>query len=94
MGWGRTQRERYTAEDYHKPSDEVKEWWDLSGGIEDLELYLRHGAPPRDERRMAGMGRGERVPGGPKSFEAVRKKSNLSPSHLVLFLDFVNNMKP
>ncbi len=40
IGWGRTQRERYVAEDYHKPSDEVKDWWDLSGAIEDLELYF------------------------------------------------------
>ncbi|HJS75684.1 MAG TPA: M28 family metallopeptidase, partial [Vicinamibacteria bacterium] len=43
IGWGRTQRERYTAEDYHKPSDEVKEWWDLSGAVEDLELYFDMG---------------------------------------------------
>jgi Zn-dependent M28 family amino/carboxypeptidase len=43
IGWGRTQRERYTAEDYHKPSDEVKEWWDLSGGLEDLELFFAMG---------------------------------------------------
>ncbi len=43
IGWGRTQRERYVAEDYHKPSDEVKEWWDLSGAVEDLELYFAMG---------------------------------------------------
>jgi Zn-dependent M28 family amino/carboxypeptidase len=43
IGWGRTQREKYTAEDYHKPSDEVKEWWDLSGAVEDLELYFEMG---------------------------------------------------
>jgi Zn-dependent M28 family amino/carboxypeptidase len=42
-GWGAEQRDRYTAEDYHKPSDEVKEWWDLSGAIEDLELYFAMG---------------------------------------------------
>jgi Zn-dependent M28 family amino/carboxypeptidase len=40
-GWGRAQRDRYTAEDYHKPSDEVREDWDLSGAIEDVALYLR-----------------------------------------------------
>ncbi len=40
-GWGREQRERYTAEDYHKPSDEVRDDWDLSGAIEDVALYLR-----------------------------------------------------
>lgn len=34
------QRERYTSEDYHKPSDEIKPDWDLSGAIEDVQLYL------------------------------------------------------
>jgi Zn-dependent M28 family amino/carboxypeptidase len=42
-GWGKKQRERYVAEDYHKPSDEVKEWWDLSGMVEDLELFFAMG---------------------------------------------------
>jgi Zn-dependent M28 family amino/carboxypeptidase len=40
-GWGRAQRERYTAEDYHKPSDEMRADWDLSGALEDVALYLR-----------------------------------------------------
>ncbi|NOT29186.1 MAG: M28 family peptidase [Planctomycetes bacterium] len=40
-GWGRAQRERYTAEDYHKPSDEIRAGWDLSGAMEDVALYLR-----------------------------------------------------
>ena len=42
-GWGQRERERYVAEDYHKPSDEVKEWWDLSGMVEDLELFFAMG---------------------------------------------------
>ena len=42
-GWGKTERERYVAEDYHKPSDEVKDWWDLSGTVEDLELFFEMG---------------------------------------------------
>ncbi len=42
-GWGKKQRERYVAEDYHKPSDEVKEWWDLSGAVEDLEFFFAMG---------------------------------------------------
>jgi Zn-dependent M28 family amino/carboxypeptidase len=40
-GWGRAQRDRYTAEDYHKPSDEMRDDWDLSGALEDVALYLR-----------------------------------------------------
>ena len=33
-------RERYTNEDYHKPSDEVKADWNLSGAVEDMELLF------------------------------------------------------
>ena len=36
-------REQYTAEDYHKPSDQIKPDWDLSGGVEDVVLYLTIG---------------------------------------------------
>jgi Zn-dependent M28 family amino/carboxypeptidase len=42
-GWGRERRNEYTARDYHKPSDEVKPSWDLSGAVEDLRLYFRIG---------------------------------------------------
>ncbi|HEY3215366.1 MAG TPA: peptidase M28, partial [Candidatus Eisenbacteria bacterium] len=27
--------------DYHKPSDEIRDDWDLTGALEDLALYLR-----------------------------------------------------
>ncbi|MDB5263807.1 MAG: peptidase [Adhaeribacter sp.] len=33
----------YTANDYHKVSDDLKPGWDFSGAIEDLQLYLRVG---------------------------------------------------
>ena len=36
-------RERYTAEDYHKVSDEVKEYWNLAGAVDDLELFYEMG---------------------------------------------------
>ena len=42
-GTGLAARRRYTAEDYHKPSDEVKADWDLSGMVEDLELLYTVG---------------------------------------------------
>ena len=39
--YSKTKREEYTANDYHKPSDEMKPDWDLSGAIEDAQLmYL------------------------------------------------------
>jgi len=37
-GWGLQMRDKYTSEDYHKPSDKIKPYWDLSGAVEDLCL--------------------------------------------------------
>jgi Zn-dependent M28 family amino/carboxypeptidase len=42
-GWGMKMRDRYTAEDYHQPSDEVKPDWDLSGAVEDATLLYTVG---------------------------------------------------
>ncbi|MFL6231479.1 MAG: M28 family metallopeptidase [Pyrinomonadaceae bacterium] len=39
-GWGVQKRDDYTEHDYHKPSDEIKPDWDLSGAVEDAQLYL------------------------------------------------------
>lgn len=38
--WGLEQNSDYIARRYHKPSDEFDPNWDLSGAIEDLELYF------------------------------------------------------
>jgi Zn-dependent M28 family amino/carboxypeptidase len=39
--YSKTKREEYTANDYHKPSDEIKPEWDLSGAVQDAQLlYL------------------------------------------------------
>ncbi len=38
-----TMRAKYTNEDYHKPSDEIKPDWDLTGSLDDLRLYLSIG---------------------------------------------------
>ncbi len=42
-GYGRAKRDEYVARDYHKPSDEVKPDWDLSGGAEDTRLLFETG---------------------------------------------------
>ncbi len=42
-GYGKSKRDEYTEKDYHKPSDEVKPDWDLSGAMEDLGLLLTVG---------------------------------------------------
>jgi Zn-dependent M28 family amino/carboxypeptidase len=36
--YGKQKRDEYTAKDYHKPSDEVRPDWDLSGVVEDAQL--------------------------------------------------------
>jgi Zn-dependent M28 family amino/carboxypeptidase len=41
--FGLRTRERYTKEDYHKPSDEVKPDWDLSGAAEDAAMLFEVG---------------------------------------------------
>ena len=42
-GYGRQQREAYTAARYHAPQDEIDPAWDLSGAAEDLQLLLTMG---------------------------------------------------
>jgi Zn-dependent M28 family amino/carboxypeptidase len=41
--FGQRMRDRYTAEDYHKPSDDIKADWDLSGAVEDAQLLFNVG---------------------------------------------------
>jgi Zn-dependent M28 family amino/carboxypeptidase len=36
--FSQSKRDEYTANDYHKPSDQVKPDWDLSGAVEDAQL--------------------------------------------------------
>lgn len=38
--YGQRMRDRYTADDYHKVTDEVKADWDLSGAVEDAQLLF------------------------------------------------------
>jgi len=38
-GYGEQIREEYTTNHYHKPSDEVRPDWDMSGAVQDLQFY-------------------------------------------------------
>jgi len=38
-GWGRQAHDAYTAQRYHKPTDVILPDWDLSGAIQDLQIY-------------------------------------------------------
>jgi Zn-dependent M28 family amino/carboxypeptidase len=72
-GWGKQKRDEYTENDYHKPSDEIKPDWDLSGAVEDAQLYTIVGY-----RVAQGDKYPEWKPG--TEFKAAREKS-LGGSH-------------
>ena len=38
--WGQAQLDAYTADDYHKPSDEYSPDWDLSGAADNVVLFF------------------------------------------------------
>lgn len=42
-GWGQAQRAKYVADDYHMPSDEIKDWYEFSGMVQDLALFYEMG---------------------------------------------------
>jgi Zn-dependent M28 family amino/carboxypeptidase len=42
-GYGKEKRDYYTEHDYHRPSDEVKPDWDLSGAVDDLRILFEIG---------------------------------------------------
>ena len=39
-GWGLEMRRKYTAENYHKPSDKIQPDWDMSGAVQDAQLFF------------------------------------------------------
>ncbi len=42
-GYGEQKRREYITSDYHKPTDQVKPDWDLTGAVEDLQVLLEVG---------------------------------------------------
>ena len=42
-GWGDQKRQEYIRADYHKPTDQIKPGWDLSGAVQDLQVLLEVG---------------------------------------------------
>jgi Zn-dependent M28 family amino/carboxypeptidase len=41
--YGDQKRREYISNDYHKPTDQVKPDWDLSGAVEDLQVLVEVG---------------------------------------------------
>lgn len=66
-GYGRMKREEYISRDYHKPSDEVKPDWDLSGAVADLQLLFEVGC------RISGNGAWPAWKNG-SEFKAIREQ--------------------
>jgi Zn-dependent M28 family amino/carboxypeptidase len=67
-GWGLQKRQDYTANDYHKPSDMIKPDWDLSGAVQDCQLYFTVGLRVADAAKMPEW--------NPKTeFKAIRELS-------------------
>jgi Zn-dependent M28 family amino/carboxypeptidase len=42
-GYGKQRRDEYTEKNYHQPQDDIKPDWDMSGGVQDLNLFLAMG---------------------------------------------------
>ena len=40
-GWGREQKEKYTAERYHQPSDQMQAWFTYGGVVQQLRVTVR-----------------------------------------------------
>lgn len=61
-GFGVQKRTEYIRNDYHRPTDQIKPDWDLSGAVEDLQVLLEVGyraaetpERPRWKKRPAYM---------------------------------------
>jgi Zn-dependent M28 family amino/carboxypeptidase len=67
-GWGLEQRSKYTAERYHKPADTIQPDWDLSGAVEDCQLYFLVGYRVANDPHMPDW-----YPGA--EFKAIRDAS-------------------
>jgi Zn-dependent M28 family amino/carboxypeptidase len=67
-GFGREQIEAYEKNDYHQPSDELKETWDFSGAVEDAQLAFFLGCRVADDEVMPRWNPGD-------EFERARKQA-------------------
>ncbi|MDB4913318.1 MAG: peptidase [Gemmatimonadetes bacterium] len=67
-GFGRKKRDEYTEQDYHKPQDEIKPDWDMTGAVKDLDLFLAMGY------RIANAAKFPEWRAG-NEFKAIRDKS-------------------
>jgi Zn-dependent M28 family amino/carboxypeptidase len=67
-GWGLEQRRIYTAERYHKPADKIMPDWDMSGAVEDAQLFFLIGYRVANDAHMPEWN-------GGAEFKAIRDAS-------------------
>jgi Zn-dependent M28 family amino/carboxypeptidase len=67
-GYAKERRDEWTSTDYHSPSDEVKDWWDLAGAAEDGKLLFAVGYRVASADRFPEWSVGN-------EFRAIREKS-------------------
>ncbi|HEX9687484.1 MAG TPA: M28 family peptidase [Thermoanaerobaculia bacterium] len=67
-GWGKQRIEEWEEKDYHQPSDELTNDWNLSGAVEDARLDFWLGVRVANADRMPEWNKGD-------EFEAARKKA-------------------
>jgi Zn-dependent M28 family amino/carboxypeptidase len=76
--WTLAKKEKYTAENYHKPSDEFDPNWDLLGAIDDLRLLFRVGYKLSMESTFPNWKEGTEFKAKRDAdMEAARKKEKL-----------------
>ena len=67
-GWAREQQEAFEARDYHQPSDELHDDWNLAGAVEDTQLLFYLGVRVANTVPLPTWRPGD-------EFEAARKKA-------------------
>ena len=67
-GWGKKMREEWEEKHYHQPSDELTDSWDLTGAVEDAQLYFELGVEIANAPRMPAWNKGD-------EFESARLKA-------------------
>ncbi|HXM75379.1 MAG TPA: M28 family peptidase, partial [Thermoanaerobaculia bacterium] len=67
-GWGEKQIDHYEKVDYHQPSDEYRQSWNLSGAVEDVELDFYLGLKVANADAMPAWNKGD-------EFEGARLKA-------------------
>jgi Zn-dependent M28 family amino/carboxypeptidase len=67
-GWGRQQVEEYVARNYHQPSDQINDAWNLEGAVDDIRLLTVVGLRIANAPSLPTWRPGD-------EFEAARKKA-------------------